>query len=327
MLLAIVATASAAGAVPGVSEPGAAPVAAVAPASTGPVDPLKLDRMLATASRQEKETRQKLEAMTQDAGLARAQTIAYGRAYVRRARAGLLPVGGGFEALVDHASALERTRRAAARALRQQKVLQAGRAALEQQLRELEQRRMQLEAQQAALAQASTALMAASDRALAFQRAFSAGAPGGSFAHTAVYGAGAGPEDPVALAAGFGAMKGRLPFPLPGRAEVEAATLPSVPGPGLLMRAPVGSPVRAVFAGRVAFADDYAAYGKTVILDHGDRYYTVSASLAEIGVAVGEDVVAGARVGTVGQSQSGSGLYFEIRRGAETIDSAEWFGI
>ena len=48
------------------------------------------------------------------------------------------------------------------------------------------------------------------------------------------------------------------------------------------MFAPAGSVVRAVQAGRVAFADTYAAYGRTVILDHGAGYYTVSANLGSI---------------------------------------------
>ena len=38
------------------------------------------------------------------------RTRARGRAYYRLVRAGLLPVGGGFEALVDHAAAVERAR-------------------------------------------------------------------------------------------------------------------------------------------------------------------------------------------------------------------------
>jgi septal ring factor EnvC (AmiA/AmiB activator) len=93
------------------------------------------------------------------------------------------------------------------------------------------------------------------------------------------------------------------------------------------MGAPAGTAVRAVFAGRVAFADEYADYGKTVIVDHGNRHYTVSANLAEIAVTVGDEVTSGSRVGTVGGSSAGPLLYFEIRVGNETTDPAEWFGL
>jgi septal ring factor EnvC (AmiA/AmiB activator) len=103
------------------------------------------------------------------------------------------------------------------------------------------------------------------------------------------------------------------------------------------MRAPAGSAVRAVFPGRVAFADSYADYGRTVILDHGGGYYTVSANLGELEVKVGEDVKGGARIATLSGAGSGprdprdrstgSRLYFEVRIGQETADPAEWFGI
>jgi septal ring factor EnvC (AmiA/AmiB activator) len=166
--------------------------------------------------------------------------------------------------------------------------------------------------------------MVMQDRALAFERAFQST---GSDNHTAVYGAAMGPTDAVELKSGFRGMKGRLPFPMSGRSEIRSSRRASSDGPGLEMRAPLGSPVHAVFAGRVAFADEYADYGKTVIVDHGERHYTVSANLREIVVAVGDDVSAGMRLGTVGDSGSGAGLYFEVRVGTETADPAEWFGL
>ena len=53
---------------------------------------------------------------------------------------------------------------------------------------------------------------------------------------------------------------------------------------GLEIHAAAGTVVRAAFAGRVAFADRYGPYGRIVILDHGDHYYTVSGNLDEIDV-------------------------------------------
>jgi septal ring factor EnvC (AmiA/AmiB activator) len=77
----------------------------------------------------------------------------------------------------------------------------------------------------------------------------------------------------------------------------------------------------------VAFADDYADYGKTVIVDHGDRYYTVMGNLGSIDVRVGDELVASARVGTVGDGGRGALLYFELRAGTTALDPAEWFGL
>jgi murein hydrolase activator len=132
---------------------------------------------------------------------------------------------------------------------------------------------------------------------------------------------------------GFRGLKGRLPFPIAGRAEVRTVRRSGASGPGLEMVAPVGTPVRAVFAGRVAFADRYDPFGQIVILDHGDHYYTLMGDLAGIEVRVGDDLSSGAKVGTVGrasgddQKKAGSALYFEVRHGSSTIDPGPWLGL
>jgi septal ring factor EnvC (AmiA/AmiB activator) len=81
--------------------------------------------------------------------------------------------------------------------------------------------------------------------------------------------------------------------------------------------------VQAVFGGRVAFAEQYADFGNTVIVDHGGSYFTVNAGLATMKVRVGDEITAGSTLGTVGDT----GLYFEIRRTGDTIDPAPWFGL
>jgi septal ring factor EnvC (AmiA/AmiB activator) len=177
-----------------------------------------------------------------------------------------------------------------------------------------------LDDEERVLARAEDALRAADERERAFAQAFELGG------HTAVYGA-TGPAEPTASRGAFAELKGRLPFPLPGRSEIRPARRASSDGPGLEMRAPLGTPVRSVAPGRVAFADTYADYGKTVILEHGHRYYTVSANLAAIDVAVGDEVDAGERIGSVGDSGNGPRLYFEIRAGKDTVDPRAWFGI
>jgi murein DD-endopeptidase MepM/ murein hydrolase activator NlpD len=93
------------------------------------------------------------------------------------------------------------------------------------------------------------------------------------------------------------------------------------------MSAPRGTPVRAVYPGRIAFADLYADYGKTIIVDHGDQHYSVSANLDEISVRVGDDVTSGTRLGSVGDTGRGPMLYFEMRVGSENVEASDWFGI
>ena len=98
-------------------------------------------------------------------------------------------------------------------------------------------------------------------------------------------------------------------------------------GPGLEIHASLGAAVRAVFAGRVAFSDKYGTYGRMVILDHGDHYYTVSGNLAGVDVKVGDEVSAGERIGAIGDDGEGPLLYFEVRHGTETVPPSPWLGL
>jgi len=95
---------------------------------------------------------------------------------------------------------------------------------------------------------------------------------------------------------------------------------------GVDFAAGAGSAVRAVAPGEARFAGWFRGYGRIVILDHGDGYFTVSGHLEEVAVEVGQRVEAGDPIGTVGETGSLSGprLYFEIRRGAEPLDPAGW---
>ena len=282
------------------------------------------ERRLNELNRQTLAGKAELERLGKETDSAHARTVTRGRVYVRLAKAGLLPVGGGFEALVEHAVRLERLRNAIGRDLKLERELSQKRVALGRQLLDLEARRSTLEGEVRAMSAAQTALLSEQDRANAFARAFAGGV--GS-AHTAVYGAGVGPADSAPTTGGFASLKGRLPFPITGRSEIRSAQRAGSEGPGLEMFAPAGSVVRAVQAGRVAFADSYAAYGRTVILDHGSGYYTVSANLGSIDVKVGDDLSSGTRLGTVGNADGASRLYFELRSGTSTLSPTDWFGI
>jgi septal ring factor EnvC (AmiA/AmiB activator) len=87
-----------------------------------------------------------------------------------------------------------------------------------------------------------------------------------------------------------------------------------------------GEPVYSVADGEVRFAGWFRGYGKLVILDHGDAYFTVSGHLDSIDVEVGEQVRGGNRIGLAGDTGALSGprLYFEIREGSGALDPADW---
>jgi septal ring factor EnvC (AmiA/AmiB activator) len=98
-------------------------------------------------------------------------------------------------------------------------------------------------------------------------------------------------------------------------------------GPGLELQAPAGTPVRAVAAGRVAFSDRYGSYGRIVILDHGDGYYTVYGGLGAVEVRVGDDLSRDARIGSVGSDFNPPSLFFEVRKGTRTLEPRSWLGL
>jgi septal ring factor EnvC (AmiA/AmiB activator) len=284
-----------------------------------------MQTMLERIGTDDRRSAERLRELADESRRVRSLLVARGRAYVKMARAGLLPVGGGLEALVEHASQVERIRRALARDLERERALAEERVRLSKERKTFGERRAVLETEREALARSHTAILAAEEREAAFRRAFLGGHE--AVSHTAVYGSGFGPLDPSELERGFAGQRGRLPLPLEGRVEVRPARLPSADGPGLELAARFGAPVRSVYPGRVAFADSYADYGQAVILDHGDGYYSVSGYLGTLEVHVGDEVGAGERLGTVGNGPKGPALYFELRHAGQTVPPAPWFGI
>lgn len=82
---------------------------------------------------------------------------------------------------------------------------------------------------------------------------------------------------------------------------------------GIGIASRTGEPVRAVKAGRVALAGPYEGYGPTVILDHGDGFYTLYLYLEDIGVVEGREVAEGQVVGTVGGAETPEGPHVEFQ--------------
>jgi hypothetical protein len=80
-----------------------------------PSDPVlalaAIDRRVADIDAQEQSDKQELSHLGEQLALRHARVLVRGRAFYRLTRAGLLPVGGGFEALVTHAMQVERARR------------------------------------------------------------------------------------------------------------------------------------------------------------------------------------------------------------------------
>lgn len=137
---------------------------------------------------------------------------------------------------------------------------------------------------------------------------------------------------PEQVEGGFSAQKGRLPWPVAGRVEmtfgkrVEPESGMVMVSKGIDLRAPQSDPVRAVFQGKVAYADRLEGYGRLVILEHPGGWYTLYAHLESFAVKRGQPVNQHQVLGFVGDTGSTKGayLYFEMRQGRRPVDPLRW---
>ena len=282
-----------------------------------------LDRKIADLDAAEAAAKHELSGLGGRVSEAHERVIVRGRGFYRMTRAGMLAIGGGFDALVTHAMHFERARRSLEAELGSERALREHGADLARELERVARDRVAMGSQRSAMDAARMAMQDEERRRAAFDRAFqSSGAAATDY--VSVYG-GASQEPSSGNA--FASSRGRLLFPVIGKADARAARREGTDGPGLEVRAPMGAVVRAVFGGKVAFADRYGAYGRIVIVDHGDHYYSVSGNLSQVDVRLGDEITAGERIGTVGDDGQGPMLYFEIRHGAETLTPGPWLGL
>jgi septal ring factor EnvC (AmiA/AmiB activator) len=95
---------------------------------------------------------------------------------------------------------------------------------------------------------------------------------------------------------------------------------------GIEIAARVGEEIRAVSDGQVVYADWYKGYGKLIILDHGNGFYTLYGNLSRLDLKKGDRASKGQVIGLAGDTGStkGTKLYFEIRRNGEAQDPLAW---
>lgn len=95
---------------------------------------------------------------------------------------------------------------------------------------------------------------------------------------------------------------------------------------GLKIEAAPNTQVRAVFQGTVLFSQWFKGYGNLIILDHGNRVFSLYGNLKQSGVATGDRIATGQPIAGVGESEDAAGghLYFEIRNDNRPEDPQKW---
>ncbi len=128
------------------------------------------------------------------------------------------------------------------------------------------------------------------------------------------------------------ASLGKLDWPVEGTIVYRFGrdTLPSggiIRWNGIGIAAPVGTAVHAVEAGKVRLVGQFGTYGLTVVLEHGNGYYSVYSHLQTAAVKLGNSIAKAALIGTVGGENSDYGphLHFEIRGDNQVaLDPTTW---
>jgi murein hydrolase activator len=127
----------------------------------------------------------------------------------------------------------------------------------------------------------------------------------------------------------FAKLRGKLAWPVSGKliASFGQTRAGGVKWDGLLVSGASGTPVRAVYHGRVVYADWLSGLGLLTIVDHGDGYLSLYGHNERLYKEVGERVTAGDTIATVGDSggRAAPALYFEIRKGGRPVDPRPWF--
>ncbi len=134
----------------------------------------------------------------------------------------------------------------------------------------------------------------------------------------------------VARQAPFEPLRGKLPWPVQDGKVIARFGQPRAGGSmrwqGMLIGTERGARVRAPYAGRVVYGDWLPGMGLMLVIDHGGGYMSLYGHNEELFRKVGESVVAGDAIGSVGDSggHSQPALYFEVRRGRTPVDPQTW---
>jgi len=127
----------------------------------------------------------------------------------------------------------------------------------------------------------------------------------------------------------FVSQKGRLPWPVSGEFLGnfgDDKNYGDLKWNGVLIKAEMGTPVRVIGHGRVAFSDWLQGFGFITIVDHGEGYMSLYGHNESLFKQTGDWVQAGEVIATAGDSggQLVSGVYFEIRSRGKPINPAKW---
>jgi len=133
---------------------------------------------------------------------------------------------------------------------------------------------------------------------------------------------------PITSEEPFRTLRGKLTWPIAGSLlhDFGQPRAGGLKWNGVVLSAPRGREVRAIYHGRIVFADWLAGMGLLVIVDHGDGFMTLYGYNETTLKSAGDWVAPGDVIATVGDSggQQQTGLYFEVRQGTKPMNPRTW---
>jgi septal ring factor EnvC (AmiA/AmiB activator) len=95
---------------------------------------------------------------------------------------------------------------------------------------------------------------------------------------------------------------------------------------GVIIKAPLGTPVHVVSAGKVVFANWLRGFGLLVIVDHGNGYMSLYGRNQTLYAKTGSKVKSGDLIAAIGNTggYETSSLYFEIRQNGIPVNPSLW---
>jgi septal ring factor EnvC (AmiA/AmiB activator) len=128
------------------------------------------------------------------------------------------------------------------------------------------------------------------------------------------------PED---LYHSFKEARGRLSWPIESH---QFSQITNSHQNAVIIKAPEGTPVHAIYGGKVIFANWLRGFGLLIIINHGDGFMSLYARNHAIYAKVGDQVAPREVIASIGNTggYSTSSLYFEIRQNGQPLNVKTW---
>ena len=126
----------------------------------------------------------------------------------------------------------------------------------------------------------------------------------------------------------FASSKGQMLWPLKGSLLEKYGNQRTrdIRWEGWLIKATLGSSVKAIHQGRVVFSNYLRGFGLLIIIDHSDGYMSLYAHNQELLRNTGDWVQRGEEISKAGNTGGlpETAVYFEIRKDGQTVNPKEW---